>query len=215
MLRIETIVVSDFAQNCRIVWDSEDSKALVIDPGGDVELILEKLSDLKLTCDQIWLTHSHVDHCGGVKSLKDLTGNPALYGHKDEMEYRAKVREICSMYGVPAGEMQNCPEPEHYVKGGELLKFGQHEFKALFTPGHSPGHLSFYNQANKIVLAGDALFAGSIGRTDFPGCSHETLISSIREKLLTLPDDTRVLSGHGGETTIGVEKKTNPFLRDK
>lgn len=211
MITVELVPVTDFAQNCRIIADTTTGNAVVIDPGGDIPKILSVLDKKGWICTQIWLTHSHLDHCGGVRALKAQT-NAHLYGHKGEAEMRAHVEDICRYYGVPVGTMTNCPEPDTYIKGGELLTFAGEEFKVLFTPGHSPGHLSFYNQTGKFVISGDALFAGSIGRTDLPGGDHGTLLTSIREQLLTLPDETRVLSGHGDDTTIGQERRTNPFL---
>lgn len=213
MIKITNVLVTDFAQNCRIIGDVESKSAAVVDPGGDVPKILKALKDGGWECQQIWLTHSHLDHCGGVKELKDLTG-AILYAHPIEKEMRAHVTDICAMYGLPVGMMQNCPEPDHYIEGGSELKIGDNFFTALFTPGHSPGHLSLYNASAKVVLGGDALFAGSIGRTDLPGGDHPTLIDAIRRELFTLPEDTVVLSGHGPDTTIGEEKRTNPFFGD-
>ena len=116
------------------------------------------------------------------------------------------------LYGIPPGEMQSCPEPDVPIIGGEALSIAGYNFEVLFTPGHSPGHLCFYNSASHTLIAGDTLFAGSIGRTDLPGGDHVTLLRSIRQQLLVLPDDTRVLSGHGPDTTIGRERNSNPFL---
>ncbi len=211
MIYIEKIEVTGFAQNCRILGEPGTKKAVVVDPGGDIEKIVSALEKRTWNLEQIWLTHSHVDHCGGVQDLKDRTG-AILYGHKGEAEMRSHVREICSYYGIEPGTMKNCPEPDKYIDGGDILQIGPYEFKALFTPGHSPGHLSFYNADNKIVLAGDVLFAGSIGRTDLPGGDHKTLLDSVRTQLFTLPGDTKVLSGHGEDTTIKIEQETNPFF---
>lgn len=211
MLKIELLTITEFAQNCRIVADEKSGDAIVVDPGGDVPIIIAALKKFGWRCKEIWLTHCHIDHCGGVKDLKDATGAKVL-GHRAEAEMRAHAEDICRYYGIPLGSMKNCPEPDQYIEGGETLLFAGHEFKTLFTPGHSPGHIAFYNEPNKFVLSGDALFAGSIGRTDLPGGDTETLLSSVRGQLFTLPDDTRVLSGHGDDTTIGIEKKTNPFF---
>jgi len=211
MLYIETLTITDFAQNCRILADPSSQTALVIDPGGSVEEILTVLNDKKLKCLEIWLTHSHLDHCGGVMKLQEATG-AKLIAHPAEKEMRSHVKEICQAYGIPVGTMNNCPEPETYIHGGEVLSFGPYDFKVLFTPGHSPGHVSFFCPQQKFVISGDALFAGSIGRTDFPGGHHQTLLDSIRQQLFSLPDETRVLSGHGPDTTIGKEKRTNPFF---
>ena len=211
MVTISSLVVTPFAQNCRVVSAEGGQEAVVIDPGGDVDLVLGELVRRSLRCEQIWLTHSHLDHCGGVARLKELTG-AKLYGHPVERELRARVEDICAMYGVPPGLMDNCPEPEVYLKGGERVSLGSEVFEVLFTPGHSPGHLCFYHRSGGVLLAGDTLFQGSIGRTDLPGGEHGTLMRSIREKILTLPPETKVMSGHGPDTTVGIEAKTNPFI---
>jgi len=211
MLEIITFPVTSFPQNCRFLIDSESKEAVVIDPGGEAHRIISELENRSAKCVEIWLTHSHLDHCGGVRDLKEATG-AKLTGHPEERSFRARVEEICEMYGIPPGEMKNCPEPEQYITGGEVLSFANHSFEARFTPGHAPGHISFYCQERGVLIAGDTLFAGSIGRTDLPGGDYETLITSIREQILTLPDETVVLPGHGPDTTVGFERKNNPFL---
>ena len=213
MLKIEVIPVSDFQQNCRILWQDGSTEALVIDPGADGDRIEKFLSSRKLRCTQIWLTHSHLDHCGGVAYLLRNNADALLFGHLIEREFRSRVEDIKSMYGIQGDKMTNCPEPTRYLEGGETIDFAGVSFMTLFTPGHSPGHLCFYAPSEGLLLAGDTLFAGSIGRTDLPGGHHATLIKSIIEKILTLPDDTRVLSGHGPETRVGTERDNNPFLQ--
>ncbi len=211
MLKIITVEVTPFAQNARVLVCSRTGKAAVVDPGGDVERIVGALKEEGANCDQIWLTHSHLDHCGGVADLIALTG-ARLVGHPDEKYMRENVVNICQMYGVPADIMKNCPEPHEYIRGGEELKVGEETLKVLFTPGHSPGHVSLYHEPTSSLIAGDTLFAGSIGRTDLPGGDHATLISSIRNVLFALPGDTKVLPGHGPDTQIDIERKSNPFL---
>ena len=211
MLQIFPLEVTPFAQNCRVLRCSESGAAAVVDPGGDVDLILEVLKEKEIHSAEIWLTHSHLDHCGGVADLKQQLGG-ALVGHREERIMREHVQEVAAMYGLPSALLKNCPEPERYISGGETLHLGGIEFKVLFTPGHSPGHLCFYNAANGYLIAGDTLFRGSIGRTDLPGGDYETLIRSIKEVILSLPDQTKVLSGHGPDTTVGAERKSNPFL---
>ncbi len=211
MLRIQTIVVSPFAQNCRILTCDKQGLAVVVDPGGDAALILDALGRSSARLQAIWLTHSHLDHCGAVAELKSEFDVPLL-AHPIEKELRANVERICEMYGVPPGLMQNCPEPDTEIVGGERLQLGEEEFELLFTPGHSPGHICFYNRKASKLIAGDTLFAGSIGRTDLPGGDHRTLIRSIKEQILTLPGETAVLSGHGPDTKISAEISSNPFL---
>lgn len=207
---IVQLTVTPFAQNCRLLIDDSARSAVVVDPGGEPERILAELSGRKLKLSEIWLTHSHLDHCGGVRSLKAATG-AALLGHPVEAMMRANVVRIAAMYGIPSG-FEDCPEPDRFISGGEELSFGGATFKVLFTPGHAPGHVCFYDVAGKTLLAGDTLFSGSIGRTDLPGGDADLLLESIGREILTLPDDTRVLSGHGDDTTVGKERRSNPFL---
>jgi hydroxyacylglutathione hydrolase len=211
MIEIVKVAVTPFAQNARIVWAHGTTNAIVVDPGGDVDRIVAALKERGLTCAEIWLTHSHLDHCGGVKPLIAATG-ARLIGHPAESLMRSRVRDIAAMYGLPPGELEDCPEPDRFVSGGEIVAVGEETFEVLFTPGHSPGHVCFYNQANGIVIAGDTLFEGSIGRTDLPGGDFEVLMRSIKEVLYRLPPDTAVLPGHGEDTTIGREMRTNPFV---
>lgn len=213
-LEIITLEVTAFSQNCRILYDSEESTCIVIDPGGDSEKITNKISKLNRKISEIWLTHSHLDHCGGVRDLLKKNEGIKLLGSIIEKELRQRVEDICKMYGLIGSDLKNCPEPDQYIEGGEKLKIGKFSFDVLSTPGHSPGHLSFYCADANIILAGDTVFYRSIGRTDLPGGDHKTLISNIKKKVLSLPPETRILSGHGPETTVGEEMRSNPFLLD-
>ncbi|MCB0337993.1 MAG: MBL fold metallo-hydrolase [Bdellovibrionales bacterium] len=209
MLEIETFVVTPFAQNARVLLDGET--AVVIDPGGESEKIWRFIQDRGVRLTEIWLTHSHVDHCGGVAALKEKS-EAILVAHSNEEFLRSNVDKICAMYGLPQGDMSNCPEPDVCIVGGEQLQIGSNLFEVLFTPGHSPGHVSFFAPSLGIIFSGDVLFQGSIGRTDLPGGDHQTLLTSIKEKLLVLPEKTVVYCGHGPNTTIEIERENNPFL---
>lgn len=212
-MQIDILEVTPVAQNCRILSDPETKSALIIDPGGEVDTILEFLRRRELTLEQIWLTHSHFDHCGGVADLKEAT-SALLIAHPGETFFRQHVLAAVERWQLPEEGYRNCPEPDRTVVGGEQLEWAGYTFRVLPTPGHSPGHVAFYCASEKFVLSGDALFQGSIGRTDLPGGNHQELIESIIGQLLSLPDGTSVLSGHGPDTTIGRERTHNRYLSE-
>ena len=212
-MKIKTVRVTPVEQNCRLLINDLTKSVLVIDPGGDVDTILEILKSDNLKIEQIWLTHSHFDHCGGVAELKEKTG-ATLYAHPNESIFRKNVLTSLTKWQINISNYRNCPEPDVFISGGEVLDWGGLSFKALYTPGHSPGHLSFYCAEEGFVLSGDALFYRSIGRTDLPYGNYEELLSSIKKELLSLPDSTKVLSGHGSDTTIGDERYSNPYLQE-
>ncbi len=213
MLQTIDIPVTLFQQVCRIVYDSGTNEGVLVDPGGEAGRIIGVLQEKQIKCRGMWLTHSHLDHCGAVAELREKTGIK-LFAHPAEKELRMSVLFYASMFGVPPDSMRKCPEPDILLNGGESLSVGSHNFEVLFTPGHSPGHLCYYSREDKLLLSGDLLFAGSVGRTDLPEGSHEVLMSSIRHTILRLPDDTVVLPGHGHSTTVGEERRSNPFLHD-
>jgi len=227
MIAIETIVVTPFEQNARIVTNTELNRTLIIDPGGDVDRLLQKAPEL----EAILLTHSHIDHCGGVAKILRICEErgmkrPRLYAGA-ESALRQNIVMQAAYFGLGADEFENCPEPDELLEPGQSIQVIGLNFEPRFTPGHAPGHFSFVLEnvqfsitaprekisgTGTVVFAGDALFSGSIGRTDLPGGDHNQLIDSIRAELMTLDDDTLVLSGHGPMTTIGKERRTNPFL---
>ncbi|NLF25798.1 MAG: MBL fold metallo-hydrolase [Deltaproteobacteria bacterium] len=213
MLEIRKLQVTPFAQNARVLWCSKSKEAVVVDPGGDLDSILRVIESKSLQLNQIWLTHSHLDHCGGVAALKQHIPC-VLCAHEAESWMRASVDQRCSELNMPAGLMENCPEPEKFIGQGDILELGDSRFQVLFAPGHSPGHLCFYSERDQIVLTGDLLFAGSIGRSDLKGSNVADLQRSLKEVLMTLPDTTKVLAGHGPDTTIGAERTDNPFLKE-
>ena len=218
-LRIINIQVTALRQNCRIIVDTMGKIGAIVDPGGDVETILEAVKKEGVNVKYVLLTHAHFDHAGGVgrllKSLNEMGHKPEFVAHKEEITMRAGVAMQAEMFCTANETFDNCPEPNKYIEDGETLMLGENvKIKALFTPGHSPGHLSFLVSDSKpqCVITGDALFNGSIGRTDLPGSSHETLMTSIKNKLLVLPKEVLVMPGHGPDSNIGDEIEENPFL---
>lgn len=200
------IVNGQFAQNCYLVADAASRECVVVDPGEDSRRILEEISRRGWRVTAIWLTHAHVDHILGVAAVREATGAPVHLHPADRPLYDGLPQQAQWM-GLPA---QAAPQPDHELRAGGRVGVGPHEFEVRHTPGHSPGSVSFI--APGIALTGDALFAGSVGRTDLPGGNGAALLSSIRRELLPLPDDTIVYSGHGPASTIGAERATNPFL---
>jgi hydroxyacylglutathione hydrolase len=205
---LQALTVGFISTNCYIVASDRTSKGIVIDPGADAKTILHQIEKLKLTIEMIVVTHSHFDHIGAVKALKGATGARFAVGSGSEkMAPGTFARIVAAMSG---GSMK-VPDPDLILKDGDVIDIDDLHFEVLFTPGHSPDEISLYGQG--VLFSGDTLFNSGIGRTDFPGCSYEQLENSIKKKLYTLPDSTVVYPGHGPETTIGDEKRGNPFIR--
>jgi len=205
-LIVKVLVVGPVMANCYVIGCEQTGEAAVIDPGDETDRILLSLAESKLTLNYIINTHGHFDHVGGNRRLKEATGAKILIHPLDAPMLRL-LSASASAWGFSADDS---PPPDRTVEDGDIIRFGTITMTVLHTPGHSPGGISLYTDGH--VFVGDTLFAGSIGRTDFPGGDYGTLISSIRRKLLVLDDDVRVLTGHGPQTTIGKEKKFNPFL---
>ena len=195
-----------FQENCYILADEDAGVAVIIDPGEDVDLFLNRIQTENLRLEAIWLTHAHVDHIAGVKEVVKRTGVP-IHLHPGERGLYDRASEQAAWLGV---QIDPPPPPDHEIQHGDTLRLGGLSFEARLVPGHSPGTVAFIGHG--VAIVGDALFAGSIGRTDLPGGDLQTLLAAIREQLLTLPDETVVFPGHGPETSIGVERASNPFL---
>jgi len=204
------IPVTLFQQNCTMLFDDATKVGVIVDPGGDVDLILDTIKQHGLKIDAIWITHGHLDHAGGAMDLKDALGVEIIGPHEADKVLLDNLEEQAVRFGVTGG-VRNCV-PDRFLTEGEKLSFGGHTFEVLHCPGHAPGHVVFYNRANAFAHVGDVLFAGSVGRTDLPGGDHATLIRSIKEKLLPLGDDIGFICGHGPGGRFGVERMTNPFL---
>lgn len=197
--------------NCYIVGDEKSKEAVVIDPGGDVDNILEALAEDDLKCKMIINTHAHFDHIGGNKALADATG-AGIHIHPDEKEMLKSMSSMAMHFGA---EVEQSPDPVGFLNEGDVIKLGKDiKIQVLLTPGHSPGSITLYIKDENLAIAGDVLFQFSIGRTDFPGGSHQQLLNSIKQKLYPLGDNCEIYPGHGPPTTIKQEKKYNPFLQE-
>jgi hydroxyacylglutathione hydrolase len=217
----DVIPVGMLQCNCSILGDRETGEAIVVDPGDEVELILEILRSKKLKVRSIVSTHTHIDHVGGLAALHRATGAPVLI-HEADLPLYANLESQAQWLGVPTPETMPLQD---FVKEGDTLRWGGYAAQVLHTPGHTLGSISLVVDRDQILpgrstpglpahlIAGDTLFQGSIGRTDLPGGSYAHIIGSIKEKLMTLPDDVIVFPGHGQMTTIGAERAHNPFLR--
>ncbi len=204
---VKTLAVGPIMANCYIIGCEETRHAAVIDPGDEADRILMSLTEDKLNVKYILNTHGHFDHVGANKRLKEVTGAKIAI-HPDDAEMLDMINVAAASFGMAA---ENSPPPDLLINDGDKITFGNIALEVMHTPGHSLGGVSFFSDG--VVFVGDTLFAGSIGRTDFPGGDFNTLISSVKNKLFVMPDEVKVLTGHGPATTIGQEKRTNPFFR--
>ncbi|WP_022667973.1 MBL fold metallo-hydrolase [Desulfospira joergensenii] len=204
---IKKLEVGPIMANCYILGCEETNEAVVIDPGDEADKILMELAKSELKVKYLINTHGHFDHVGANKRMKEAT-NAVLAIHPGDEPMLGELSRSASMFGLAA---ENSPPPDLLLNHGDEVSFGKITLRVIHTPGHSRGGICLYTQGH--LFAGDTLFAGSIGRTDLPGGDYDTLISNIKEKLLDLPEDTVVYTGHGPETSIGNEKRMNPFIR--
>ncbi|MGL4188562.1 MAG: MBL fold metallo-hydrolase [Sphaerotilus sulfidivorans] len=210
MLRYHTLPVTAFAQNCSIVWDDQTKQAAVIDPGGDLPELLATVDRLGLKLEQIWLTHAHIDHAGGTGELSRTRGLPIIGPHRGDQFWIDGLPQQSRMFGFPVAEPF---APTRWLEDGDTVTLGTHTLDVRHCPGHTPGHVVFHSPEMKRAFVGDVLFAGSIGRTDFPGGHHQTLIDSITQRLWPMGDDTVFIPGHGPESSFGEERLGNPYVR--
>jgi hydroxyacylglutathione hydrolase len=209
-LKVAILPVTPFEQNCSLIWCEKTKKAAVVDPGGDVERIKEMITEQGVTLEKILLTHAHVDHAGGVAAIAEAYNVPIEGPHKEDQFLIDEIENVAETYGFP--DVQTF-QPSIFFEDGDTVTVGELTFEIFHCPGHTPGHVVYYHAPSNLVIVGDVLFQGSIGRTDFPRGNHADLINSIKNKLYPLGDDVTFLPGHGGFSTIGHERATNPFLQ--
>jgi glyoxylase-like metal-dependent hydrolase (beta-lactamase superfamily II) len=208
-MQILQLSLGPIQTNGFIAADDGAHEAAIIDPGGEAPRVLDALKERNWQARHILLTHAHFDHIGAVADLVEATG-ASLCIHPLELPL-LRQSGGARLWGM---HIRPCPEPDVLLEAGQMIEVGRLRFEVLFVPGHTPGHVAFYEAQAKAVFSGDVLFQDSIGRTDLPGGDHETLMRSLREVLLALPDDVTVCPGHGPLTTIGAERLSNPFLAD-
>lgn len=208
-MKVEVIAVGPFAMNAMIVYSEETRRGFLIDPGDEVDRILTRVEELGVQIDAIVFTHGHIDHVAYAEEARTRLGVPT-YLHKDDWQMAAAAPQQCMMFGLPP-----CPvvQIDHELPGSGPFEMSGFTFQAHHTPGHSPGSVTLVSTEHKKALVGDVVFAGSVGRTDLPGCSPKALDESIQRVILPLADDIVLYPGHGPTTTVGQERRSNPFLR--
>jgi hydroxyacylglutathione hydrolase len=209
VLKAAMIPVTDFQQNCSLIWDEATKLGAVVDPGGDLDRIERGIAEAGIKIEKILLTHGHIDHAGGADELRAKLGVKIEGPHKADVILLDALDKQGKIYGMTG--VRNVV-PDRWLDEGDTVTVAGHTFEIFHCPGHSPGSVVFFNQAQRFALVGDVLFRGSIGRTDFPYGDHDALISSIKTKLLPLGDDVAFICGHGPPGQFGPERKSNPFL---
>ena len=208
-MKYRILPVTSYQQNCSLIWCDLTQKAALIDPGGDVELLLEAVKQEGVILEKLLLTHGHLDHVGGAQQLADQLNLPVIGPHRADEFWLQALPQQSQRFGFP-----DTPplQPTQWLEEGEKITVGKQQLEVIHCPGHTPGHIVFYHQVAQLAFVGDVLFQGSIGRTDFPQGDYDTLINSIRNKLLPLGDEVTFVPGHGPCSTLGHERRFNPFL---
>ena len=209
MMQFKIVPVTKYQQNCTLFWCDETMEAAIVDPGGDVELLKAAINDAGVKLVKVLLTHAHIDHAGATNAIATSYGVPIEGPHKEDQFWIDLIPEQKSNFGFDFAESFT---PDRWLDQNDKVHFGNIELQVLFCPGHTPGHVIFFEPISKIAQVGDVLFKGSIGRTDFPRGNFETLIHSIKHNLFTLGDDVRFIPGHGPMSTLGDEKRYNPYV---
>ncbi len=209
--QIQVIPVTPLQQNASVIWSTETKQAAVVDPGGDLDRLIDVAEELQVDITAIWLTHGHIDHIGAATALKEHFGCPIIGPHKDDQFLLDQAEMQGKKYGI---ENAKNVQPDRYLKAGDTVELAGIEFGVLHCPGHSPGHIVLHRVESQFAFVGDVLFRGSIGRTDLPGGNHEQLIQSITQKLWPLGNEIQFLPGHGPGSTFGQERIDNAFVAD-
>ncbi len=207
-LKFQIIPVTPFAQNCTLLWCDQTLRAAIVDPGGDIPRILRAVRDNGVTPEKILITHGHIDHAGAAAELAEELSVPIEGPHREDQFWIDGLPQQSKMFGFPDVRAFT---PARWLEDGDRVGFGAVEMAVLHCPGHTPGHIVFFNAPERLALVGDVLFQGSVGRTDFPKGDFNTLIDAIRSKLWPLGDDVAFISGHGPMSTFGEERRSNPF----
>ena len=210
-IKVAIVPVTPYQQNCSIIKCEASGRAAIVDPGGDVDNILKAVRQLDAEVEKILLTHGHMDHCAAADVLRQRLDIPIEGPHEEDNFWISKLPESCKMSGMPHADPF---EPDRWLAEGDTVTVGEQTLRVFHCPGHTPGHIVFLYDAQKVAWVGDVLFQGSIGRSDFPRGNHAELVSSIREKLFPLGDDITFIPGHGPTSTFGQERMANPFVSD-
>ena len=212
MMRAVIIPVTPFQQNCSLIWDEDSRRGALVDPGGESERLLGEAERHGVTLEKILLTHAHLDHCAATAELAQSEALPVEGPQREDRFWIEALPQQAAMFGFPPARSF---EPDRWLEDGDRVTVGGQTLEVLHCPGHTPGHVVFFHPSDRCAWVGDVLFAGSIGRTDFPRGNHEALIRSIRERLFPLGDDVRFVPGHGPMSTFGAERRSNPFVADR
>lgn len=210
-LRAAIVPVTAFEQNCSFLWCTKTMRGVLVDPGGDLPRLKQGIEKAGITVEKLLVTHGHMDHCGMAGVLAQDLGVPIEGPHEDDRFWIERLDDPQMRYGLEGQSF----EPDRWLKDGDTVTFGEITLDVIHCPGHTPGHVVFHHAPSQLAVVGDVLFAGSIGRTDFPRGNHEDLIASITQKLWPLGDETTFIPGHGPTSTFGRERETNPFVADR
>lgn len=210
-MKIVVIPVTPFQQNCSLIFDEASKIGAVVDPGGDLERVMQAVEQNGVQLEKILITHGHLDHAGATADLAEALGLPIEGPHRDDQFWIERIPRSAEQYGFPPARMFT---PDRWLEHGDQVTVGPMEFDVIHCPGHTPGHVVFFNAASRVAIVGDVLFRSSIGRSDLPRGNHSDLVRSIRQRLFPLGDDITFVPGHGQTSTFGWERKTNPFVSD-